>query len=362
MGAMPSLTAANTAPAAPAAVPPIAAPTAPSAPWVMQDVIKDIGRGAAGARSLPRERAAQTMHRVLAGQLSDLQLGALLIALRMKGENLDEICGFLSAVQAHCMPLPSEQPVVLLPSYNGARRLCNLTPLLALALAQAGLRVLVHGPLPDVANPRVTTAAVFHDLGLSVLTDAATAAADAHRAWSRHEPAFIHTAVLCPPLHTLLGRRAELGVRNVGHTLAKMLNPVCGAPSLRLVNHTHPEFGALMAQWAVLESASAMLLRGTEGEPVADPRRMPRIDTYVQGRLHAPACCPAQDGVLAAMPSLPSLPTSNDAATTAVYVQAVIAGERPAPAPLARQVQLVLAAVAALHNPPVPAAAPSAVA
>jgi anthranilate phosphoribosyltransferase len=128
------------------------------------------------------------------------------------------------------------------------------------------------------------------------------------------------------------------------------------------VNHTHPEFGALMAQWAVLESASAMLLRGTEGEPVADPRRMPRIDTYVQGRLHAPACCPAQDGVLAAMPSLPSLPTSNDAATTAVYVQAVIAGERPAPAPLARQVQLVLAAVAALHNPPVPAAAPSAVA
>jgi anthranilate phosphoribosyltransferase len=320
----------------------------------LQDVIKDIGRGAAGARSMSRQRAHDTLAQVLAGQVSDLQLGALLIALRMKGETLHEICGFLDAAQSHCLPIKSDQPVVLLPSYNGARRLCNLTPLLALALAQAGLRVLVHGPLQDSAqnnaqhSARVSTAAVFHDLGLSVLTDAATAPADAHRAWARHEPAFIHTAALCPPLHQLLGLREQLGVRNAGHTVAKMLNPVIGAPTLRLVNHTHPEFGALMAQWAVAEGASAMLLRGTEGEPVADARRLPRIDTYLHGQAYAPASCAAQDGVLAA---LPSLPTSHDATTTAVYVQAVIAGERTAPAPLARQVQLVLAAVAALQKP-----------
>ncbi len=331
----------------------LAAIQPPSAAKGLQAAIKDVGRGAAGARSLSRQVAFETLAQVLAGQVSDLQLGALLIALRMKGESLAEICGFLDAAQSHCLAISSDQPVVLLPSYNGARRLCNLTPLLALALAQAGLRVLVHGPVPDAqAQPasgsRVSTAAIFHDLGLQVLTDPHTASADAQRAWARHEPAFVGTEALCPPLHQLLKLREQLGVRNVGHTLAKMLNPIHGAPTLRVVNHTHPEFGALMAQWAVAEGTSAMLLRGTEGEPVADARRLPRIDTYLNGQAYAPASCAAQDGVLAA---LPSLPTSHDATTTAVYVQAVIAGERTAPAPLARQVQLVLAAVAALQKP-----------
>jgi anthranilate phosphoribosyltransferase len=301
--------------------------------------IKDIGRGAAGARALSHEAARDVMGRVLDGSVSDVEVGAFLIAMRMKGETLDEITGFLAAVQERCLLIASTRPVVLIPSYNGARKLPNLTALLALWLAREGAHVLVHGPLHDPA--RVTTAHIFHDLGLAP----AASSADIHNAWSRREPAFSPTALLCAPLQKLLDLRRVLGVRGPGHTVAKMLNPVRDADSVRLVNYTHPEFGALMAAWAQREKTTALLLRGTEGEPVADPRRQPRIDGWMGGALRSELSAAAQEGVLA---ELPLLPREADAATTALYVQSVLSGEKPAPAPLARQVALVLRALAGL--------------
>ncbi|MFN7724119.1 MAG: DNA-binding protein YbiB [Rubrivivax sp.] len=303
--------------------------------------IKDIGRGAQGARALDAVTAQKVMGLVLDGQVSDLEVGAFVMALRMKGETLAELEGFLAAVQARCQHWQSEQPVVLIPSYNGARRLPNLVPLLAMALAQEGARVLVHGQPSDPG--RVTTAEVFRDLGLPVAHNAS----DAHSAWARREPAFVHTATLCPPLQRLLDVRRAVGVRNAGHTVAKMLNPIQGSRTLRLVNFTHPEFGRLMAQWAEHSACDTLLLRGTEGEAVADPRRQPRMDTWLQGQTCTELSAPAHDGVVT---ELPLLPRENDAATTALYVQAVLGGEKPLPAPMARQVQLVVGALARLRS------------
>lgn len=305
--------------------------------------IKEIGRGANGARSLGVDQAEDLMATVLDGGATDLEVGAFALAMRMKGETLDEITGFLRAVQARSLLLPSDRPVVVIPSYNGARRLPNLTPLLAMSLADEGVRVLVHGPTVDRA--RVTSAEIFRDLGLPV----AHSAADVASAWNRREPAFMPTASLCAPLQRLLDVRWTVGVRNAGHTVAKMLAPVSGTRCLRLVNYTHPEFGALMSAWAQRSGADAMLLRGTEGEPVADPRRQPRIDTWLAGLPCPLASVPAQDGVVS---ELPLLPREHDAATTALYIQSVLGGEKPAPAPLATQVQLVIQALAALQAAP----------
>ena len=303
--------------------------------------IKDVGRGAAGARSLGRDRARAVMAAILGGQTSDLETGAFVMAMRMKGETLAEIRGFLDAAQDSCLRLRSDRPVVLIPSYNGSRRLPNFTPLLALELARAGVRVLVHGTLDDPA--RVTSAQIFHDLGLPL----AHQQADVHAAWARREPAFMSLAALSPALRRLLDVRWAIGVRNSGHTVAKMLQPFGATRCLRLVNTTHPEFAALMAAWAQADGADAMLLRGTEGEPVADPRRQPRLDTYIAGQPCDQACVPAQQGVVT---ELPLLPRSNDAATTALYIQSVLGGERPAPPPLVRQLQAVQAAVEALEH------------
>ncbi len=305
--------------------------------------LKDIGRGAAGSRALSQQAAHDLMQEVLEGRASAAETGAFVMAMRMKGETVDELAGFLAAAQVRCLPVPSDQPVVLIPSYNGSRKLPNLTPLLALWLAREGLRVLMHGPMADAT--RVTSADVLQDLGVAP----ALQAADIERAWERREPAYVPTRVLCPPLQALLDLRRLLGLRGPGHTVAKMLNPVLGAPALRLVNHTHPEFGALMAAWAQRDGIDALLLRGTEGEPVADPRRQPRMDTWLAGQLRPELGSPAQEGVLT---ELPLLPRDTDAASTAVYVQEVLSGMRPAPAPLARQAGLIIAAVAALRARP----------
>ena len=295
--------------------------------------IKEIGRGAAGARSLSQDAAADLMQQVLAGTVSDLEIGAFALAMRIKGETVDELLGFAQATHATCLSLPSDRPVVVIPSYNGARRLPNLTPLLAMRLAQEGARVLVHGPRHDPT--RVTSAQIFEALGLPPVDSAAAV----QERWARQQPAFITTETLSPALQRLLDVRWVVGLRNSGHTIAKLLAPISGAPTLRLASHTHPEFGKLMADFAERSAAHLMLLRGTEGEAVADPRRCPKLDVWLGGAWQAELSCPAQEGSLA---NLPLLPRQIDAAAVAVYIQGVVAGEQPGPASIDQQVGLLL--------------------
>jgi anthranilate phosphoribosyltransferase len=305
--------------------------------------IKEIGRGKEGARSLTSEQAHDLMSQVLDGRVTDLEIGAFAMAMRIKGESAEELSGFLGAVHERCLPISPAGPAVILPSYNGARKLPNLTALLALLLAQDGTPVLVHGPAHDPG--RVTTASIFHDLGLPTARDAQ----DVRHAWSRREPVFMATETLCPPLARLLDVRWTIGLRNPGHTVAKLLDPTVGARGLRVVNHTHPEYGAALAAFLQRSCANAMLLRGTEGEPVADSRRLPRLDVFLHGELRADLSAAAQEGVLT---ELPVLPRSIDAATTAVYIQSVVSGEKPAPGPLIRQVDCIRGALETLAGEP----------
>jgi len=304
--------------------------------------IREIGRGKEGARSLSEAQAHDLMSQVLDQRVSDLEVGAFVLAMRIKGESVDELTGFLRATTERCMPLEPLAPMVVLPSYNGARKLPNLTALLALLLAQEGVNVLVHGPAQD--PDRTTTAEVFRHLGLACARDAA----DAHNAWSRHEPVFIGTDVWCPPLARLLDVRRVVGVRNSGHTVGKLLAPDSRHATLRVMNHTHPEYAVLLAAFARATNASAVLLRGTEGEPVADPRRLPRLEAFVHGQARSDLSRAAQDGVLAQMPVLPR---EHDAATTANYIQSVVSGEKPAPGPVLTQMECLIETLAATTRP-----------
>ncbi|WP_298830188.1 DNA-binding protein YbiB [uncultured Piscinibacter sp.] len=304
--------------------------------------IKEIGRGREGARSLTQAQAHDVMRQILDGQVTDLEIGAFAIAMRIKGETVDELAGFLHAVHERCIPLHPQHATVVLPSYNGARKLPNLTALLALLLAQEGVQVLVHGPEHDPG--RITTAEIFHTLGLPCAEDTA----DIHAAWQRREPVFMRTEALCPPLARLLDARRVIGLRNPAHTVAKLLTPCRQTPSLRVVNYTHPEYGTTLTHFLAQTKADAMLMRGTEGEPVADPRRLQRLDVFLDGQFRPELSRGAQEGVLT---ELPVLPRSHDAATTALYIQSVVSGEKPAPAPLQQQVEALLAALAALQQP-----------
>jgi anthranilate phosphoribosyltransferase len=305
--------------------------------------LREIGRGAQGARPLKPEQAHDLMAQVLDERVSALEIGAFAIGMRIKGETVDELQGFVRALHERLAPLASERPVIAIASYNGARRLPNLVPLLALLLARAGARVLVHGLVHD--PDRVTTAQVFEAMG-HPLAPSPEAVAEA---WQQHGCAFVPTSVLSPALERLLQVRRTIGLRNSGHTIAKMLNPVRGAPCLRLLSHTHPEFGQLMAGYAERARAHMGVLRGTEGEAVADPRRLPRQQIWVAGVRQADLASEPEPGSLT---TLPELPAAIDPVTTAAWIQAALRGERSVPVPIVRQTELLVTALARLASAP----------
>src|SRR6186997_2427197 len=110
----------------------------------MRPYLKELARGPRGARDLTREQARTLFAAVFAGEVSDLTLGALLVALRVKGESLEEMAGMMDALAPHVRPmrLPSRRAIAaVIPSYNGARKLPNLVPLLALLIAREGVPV-----------------------------------------------------------------------------------------------------------------------------------------------------------------------------------------------------------------------------
>ncbi|NMM76745.1 DNA-binding protein YbiB [Acidovorax sp. SRB_14] len=289
--------------------------------------LKDIGRGKDGARALSRDQATDLMGQVLDGTASDLEVGAFCVAMRIKGETPEEMAGFLDAVHERLEMLPaSSRPLVVLPSYNGARKLPVLTPLLALLLAREGLPVLVHGTATEDRSAH--SADVLAALGLPAL-----------QALGEIEPgqvAFAPTALLLPGLQRLLEVRRTLGLRNSAHSLVKLMDPLApvAGDSLIVGSYTHREYAQSMAATIALTGSDALLLRGTEGEPVADPRRTPQMDGFLAGQPQ-PCLQEAQGGPLTA---LPTLPTAIDAASTAGYIRAVLAGSLPVPAPIALQV------------------------
>lgn len=294
--------------------------------------LREIGRGKEGARDLPRDKAFDLMSQLLDGQLSDIEKGGFALAMRIKGETPEELAGFMDAVVPRTLAFQAPSPAIVLPSYNGARKLPNLTPLLALLLAREGVPVLVHGPLTDSA--RTTSAEIFAALGLPPVATAG----EAQTRWASGQPAFMAVDVLHPPLAALLALRAVLGLRNSGHTLAKLLPAIPGA--LRVVNHTHPEYATSLGAFLAQTQATAMLMRGTEGEPVADARRLPALRCFVHGIPDDTLSVEAQGGSLL---EVPDLPPAIDAPATAAFIRSLLAGALPVPAPIIRQVNSLMA-------------------
>eukprot|EP01037_Dinobryon_pediforme_P019656 gene19656-20111_t len=271
--------------------------------------IKEIGRGKDGARSLSRDDARLLYSAMLDGRVSDLELGAILLAMRVKGESVEEIGGFLEAAEASFIPLqaPTGQfaPVVL-PSYNGSRHMANLTPLLALLLARQGVPVLMHGVTQD--PQRVTSAEIFLALGMPHAVDTVQVEAVLHSG----QPAFIPIQNLAPKMARLLAMRRVLGVRNSTHTLVKIMQPFAG-PALRLSSYTHPEYLEMLGQYfttaAPAARGDAFLMRGTEGETVANARRAQQIDWFHDGQR---TLLVEKQSVAEELADLPEGPTSAD--------------------------------------------------
>lgn len=293
-------------------------------------IIKEIGRGKHRARDLDAASARALYRQMLAAEVPPLELGAILIALRIKGEGEQEMLGFYQAMQ-ELMPRldpPAQRPMpVVIPSYNGARKQGNLTPLLALLLGKLGFPVLVHGISDDAT--RVTSEAVFAALGIS----AVRTAAEAQARLDAGEPVFMPVGQLCAALEQQLALRWRMGVRNSAHTLAKLATPFAEDAALRIASVSHPEYIPRIAKFFSAVGGRALLLNGSEGEVYANPQRCPSVSLIAGDEPQL---------LVARQPDLVTradqLPSAKDAQTTAAWIRRCLEREVAVPQSLRLQI------------------------
>jgi anthranilate phosphoribosyltransferase len=295
--------------------------------------LKALAQAGNDGRDLAPDDAAGLFGAMLDGGVPELELGALLLALHLKGESPSELLGGYLALceRVHRLEPPAgEVRTVVIGTYGGARRHPNLTPLVALLLRRMGVPVLVHGGLEG--RGAVASAYILRELG--VLPRGTLG--QAQGALDRERIAFVPTAVLAPGLASLLALRSRLGVRSTAHLLAPLIDPLPGA-SVRLVGARGPGELALLRELFLATGEAAIVLLGTDGEPFADPRRRPRIERFADG-----VAQPLFDEEHAPVDAAP--PETLEARATAAYIRKVLEGGAPLPLPIANELACCLLA------------------
>lgn len=234
----------------------------PFAPYV-----RILGKGKTGSRSLSREEARQAMGMVLRGEVEDTQLGAFLMLLRVKEESADELTGFVEAardvIAAPALPVDLDWS-----SYAGKRRQLPWFLLSALALADSGLRVFLHGAGGHTSG-RMYTESALAALGI----DAAENWADVELGLARENFAFMPLRRLCPPLQRLIDLRNLFGLRSPVHTLVRLLNPLAAPYSVQSI--FHPPYALRHQQAAAnLGQRFAAVFKGEGGEVERRPEAL----------------------------------------------------------------------------------------
>ena len=298
-------------------------------------IIKEVGRGKNHARDISVELAEALFDDMLAGKIPELELGGILIALRIKGEAEQEMLGFYRSMQKWVtkleLPAGMQMPVVI-PSYNGARKQANLTPLLAMLLAREGVPVLVHGVSEDPS--RVTSAEIFRGLGITATQNLQNID------WHTGKPIFIGVEHLSPEMHQILSLRWRMGVRNSAHTLIKMINPFAG-DALRIASVSHPEYIQRMSGLFNQTNSTALLLHGTEGEAYANPLRCPQMHLCRNGNMSTVVTREMGEG------DEPELAEAKSIESTVNWTQRCLRGEITVPRSIQLQVEACLRAMSA---------------
>ena len=285
--------------------------------------LKVIGRGSKGAKDLDRQQSRQVFSEILCGKVSDLELGAFCIAMRIKGESPDELAGFMDALDPFINAFPEQRlPTIILPSYNGSRRQMNMTPLLAGLLCASGFSVIVQGVETDDA--RITSFSIFNELNWPIIHNQN----EFSLIGQQNQPIFCPIRVICPPLNNLLSLRQKIGLRNSGHVLAKLINPTQDH-AWQICNYTHPEYTEKLKKYFQLRPENAIVMRGSEGEPTASLQRVPEMDFhFINGTIQKFPEIHFEDIVL---------PSDLDANITASLTEKMLAGSQPLPKSISLQ-------------------------
>ncbi|MFD0694170.1 anthranilate phosphoribosyltransferase [Paenibacillus sp. GCM10027628] len=186
----------------------------------MISLLKEVGRGKRGARDLTYEEAAQAAVAILTGAATPAQIGAFLVAERIKMESPDELKAFIDALRARITPYPVAGSMDCAGPYDGRARTFIATLPTAFVLAACGLPTTLHGSPSMPPKWGVTLTDVLQALKIPALQASREALISAA---ARTGFLFTPTESWCAPLGELRGLRQELGLRTVFNTAEKLL-------------------------------------------------------------------------------------------------------------------------------------------
>ena len=137
-------------------------------PGRFRDLLAKVGSGEHTSTGLSREEARESMDLMLAGDSTEAQVGAFLIAHRIRRPQPIELTGMLDSYRRHGPQLttPGRRPLCFGVPYDGRSRTAPLLPLVALVLSAAGVPVVLHGGGPMPVKYGVTLAELFACLGV----------------------------------------------------------------------------------------------------------------------------------------------------------------------------------------------------
>ncbi|KQM83490.1 anthranilate phosphoribosyltransferase [Agromyces sp. Leaf222] len=202
--------------------------------------------------------AAWCMEQVMTGAATEAQLAAFLVALRAKGETVDEVVGFRDAVLEHAVPLDVDPMALDIVGTGGDRfGTVNVSTMASVVAAASGVPVIKHGnrAASSASGSSDVLAALGIDLTLSadrvgaVLDEAGITFAFA----SAFHPGFRHAGAV----------RAQLGVPTVFNFLGPLCNPA--RPEASAVGVAHLDRVPLIVGVFQTRGATALVFRGDDG-------------------------------------------------------------------------------------------------
>ncbi|MDQ6954070.1 MAG: anthranilate phosphoribosyltransferase [Mariprofundaceae bacterium] len=232
-------------------------------PEKIAPLIKRVARGQHGSEHLNQLEARFIFSALLKPDADPLQLGAFLIAQRMKGETSAELAGFVEATREHIAHFDRQNAIknaVDLPCYAGKRRAPHAYLAAALQARDAGIPIFIHGV--EYIEGRITAWQILEQQGVQ----RAETLAEANCIMQIDGMVYMDLAEISPDLHRIYQLRPRLGVRSFANTVARLINPMqCDG---QLNGFFHTPYADYMAEANVaLKQTRSLIFMGAEGEP-----------------------------------------------------------------------------------------------
>lgn len=292
--------------------------------------------------SLTRDEARAVFLRVLRGEVSPAQLGALLLGLRSKGETGEELAGAVQAVRENAVrvDIGGCEAIDTCGTGGDGLGMINISTAAAFVVAGAGVPVAKHGNRS--ASGKVGSADVLAALGVPVERPAA----DVATAITKRGFGFMFAPSFHPAMKHAAPVRKELGVRTIFNLIGPLANPAL--PPFQLVGVPEERFVDLVANaFAALGVKRAMVVHGSGGADEATLEGPFVVAMVEDGAVKRDAMNPAELGfALAPNAAL----AGGDAAENAAAIRGVLEG-KPGPVADAVLLNAALALATALRCP-----------